>query len=101
MTILTPRPNNFSSFFFYGAALLLPRKKKNCHVPSSDSYCFCCDILLANHFWVSIECSEAAWRAHHQYECGHLDLLHSLGVGHLGKRLTNQPINYNHITKTT
>lgn len=36
--------------------------------------------------YCSVECCEVAWLAHHQYECGYLDLLHSLGVGHLAIR---------------
>ena len=33
--------------------------------------------------YCSSSCQTLAWSQHHQHECGHLDLLHSVGVGHL------------------
>ena len=36
--------------------------------------------------YCSAGCQTSAWARHHQWECGHLDLLHSVGVGHLALR---------------
>jgi len=35
--------------------------------------------------YCSLQCVEEGW-SYHQYECGHLDLLHSIGIGHLAVR---------------
>ena len=35
--------------------------------------------------YCSAKCRSDAW-LHHQHECGHLDLLHSVGIGHLALR---------------
>ena len=31
--------------------------------------------------YCSAECRDQAWASYHQYECGHLDTLHSVGIG--------------------
>jgi len=36
--------------------------------------------------YCSGECRDKSWSSYHQYECGHLDLLHSVGIGHLALR---------------
>jgi len=36
--------------------------------------------------YCSGSCRDTAWSDHHQYECGQLDLLHSVGIGHLAVR---------------
>ena len=37
-------------------------------------------------FIFSGECRDAAWTEYHKHECGHLDTLHSVGIGHLAVR---------------
>ncbi|XP_023343918.1 SET and MYND domain-containing protein 4 isoform X2 [Eurytemora carolleeae] len=36
--------------------------------------------------YCSNACVEEGWQEYHQYECGQLDLLHSIGIGHLAVR---------------
>jgi len=36
--------------------------------------------------YCSGSCRDLAWSSHHQHECGQLDLLHSVGIGHLAVR---------------
>ena len=32
------------------------------------------------------QCRDEAWDSYHKHECGQLDLLHSVGIGHLAVR---------------
>jgi len=41
--------------------------------------------------YCSGSCRDTAWAGHHQHECGQLDLLHSVGIGHLAVRTVLTP----------
>jgi len=70
----------------YSCVLLPPHYSTHCNqclvklvAPIPCKYCtqtrYCCGA-----------CRDTAWSDHHQYECGQLDLLHSVGIGHLAVR---------------
>eukprot|EP00092_Neocalanus_flemingeri_P090332 GFUD01114410.1.p1 GENE.GFUD01114410.1~~GFUD01114410.1.p1 ORF type:complete len:506 (+),score=194.91 GFUD01114410.1:37-1554(+) len=70
----------------YSCVLLPPHYSSHCNqcliqlvAPVSCKFC-------TQPRYCSGSCRDAAWSGHHQFECGQMDLLHSVGIGHLAVR---------------
>jgi len=70
----------------FSCVLLPPFYSTNCHHCLIKLQAPVSCLVCTQPRYCSGSCRDAAWSQYHKYECGHLDTLHSVGIGHLAFR---------------
>ena len=67
----------------FSCVLLPPYYSSHCHDCLAPLLAPVPCIVCTQPRYCGAECRDRAWASYHQYECGHLDTLHSVGIGRL------------------
>jgi len=70
----------------YSCVLLPPFYSSHCHHCLAQLQSPVACVVCTQSRYCSVKCRDESWSQYHKLECGNLDILHSVGLGHLALR---------------